>query len=398
MMKVQLIIILLLSIITNKCTNYDDPGLKFDNLKNITIYSDNAEPSSKIELVQDLNYNDSNDEIIGSFSSVAVDNKGRVFIADTDQIKIHIYNPDGSFHKSVGRRGSGPGEFNFPPQLSIKNDKLYAYDVLQMRMNIFSLKSLSLINSLNLNSLLYNYHEVLPSIMPRKIYVKNDESYLAIFDQTKYVDPHHHRYNLEETLYSEYYAIDRQGELIPKTILRKRQRNLLHATINGRVTSTGKPFPFLPKSIMTISDENYIFTSWSKNFLIKAHDLDGNYMYSFYYEIKNKYLDLNEILNNHDISDYNKRIVEHAELPTTWPALNSMIADDEGRLWVSTFTQEIDELEWWVLKNDGELIAKFIWPQNGSIEVIKDGYVYAQILNEMDLQILMRFRIKEVNI
>lgn len=49
--------------------------------------------------------------ILNSSSGVAVDDQGYIFVADSGNNRIQIFNPDGSFLKTFGSWGSGDSEF-----------------------------------------------------------------------------------------------------------------------------------------------------------------------------------------------------------------------------------------------------------------------------------------------
>ena len=48
---------------------------------------------------------------IGQPQSLAVDDAGRIYVADTKPSVIKVYHPDGTFLRTIGREGEGPGEF-----------------------------------------------------------------------------------------------------------------------------------------------------------------------------------------------------------------------------------------------------------------------------------------------
>ena len=45
------------------------------------------------------------------YRGVAVDDQGYIFVADSGNNRIQIFNPDGTFLRSFGRWGAGSGEF-----------------------------------------------------------------------------------------------------------------------------------------------------------------------------------------------------------------------------------------------------------------------------------------------
>ena len=61
----------------------------------------------------------------------------RLIVVDTAAHKIHFFNADGSLAASVGRRGNGDGEFNYPTLLWRASDgRLYVTDSLNFRTQV----------------------------------------------------------------------------------------------------------------------------------------------------------------------------------------------------------------------------------------------------------------------
>ncbi len=72
-----------------------------------------------------------------------------------------------------------------------------------------------------------------------------------------------------------------------------------------------------------------------------------------------------------------------------------MLIDDQNRLWISTIVKDLDVYRWWVLEENGKLLARFTWPRNREIEVIKNGFVYAkETEDETGLERVVRYRIE----
>ncbi len=64
---------------------------------------------------------------------------GNIYVAETGMHRIIIINPNGQIVKTIGKRGTGEGEFNFPNYIWIdKNGRLYIVDSLNFRIQIFS--------------------------------------------------------------------------------------------------------------------------------------------------------------------------------------------------------------------------------------------------------------------
>jgi DNA-binding beta-propeller fold protein YncE len=70
---------------------------------------------------------------------VAVDQDGNVFVADTWNNRIEEFNADGTFIRTFGEVGDGPGYFARPKGVSIDGDgHVWVADALQDRVQVFT--------------------------------------------------------------------------------------------------------------------------------------------------------------------------------------------------------------------------------------------------------------------
>ena len=68
--------------------------------------------------------------------SVAIDDAGRIYVAERDPSVIKVFGPDGTFLKTIGRQGMGPGEFQVP-FIAVAGEHLYVHDPRQSRTSLF---------------------------------------------------------------------------------------------------------------------------------------------------------------------------------------------------------------------------------------------------------------------
>jgi hypothetical protein len=71
-------------------------------------------------------------------NGIVVDSRGRIFLLDTKPTLIKVYAPDGTFTGTIGREGSGPGEFRQWGMLTISRDTLFHHDPGQSRTQSFT--------------------------------------------------------------------------------------------------------------------------------------------------------------------------------------------------------------------------------------------------------------------
>ena len=62
---------------------------------------------------------------------------GQIYVADTQAHDIKVFSDGGELLHVIGRRGTGPGEFNFPTHLAFAGGELYVTDTLNNRVQVF---------------------------------------------------------------------------------------------------------------------------------------------------------------------------------------------------------------------------------------------------------------------
>ena len=83
------------------------------------------DPSAAREGVIDLTIREveGRDEYtFGQVSGVVADRAGRVYVADASANDVRVFGPDGRFAYRIGRAGQGPGEFDGPCCLALRDD------------------------------------------------------------------------------------------------------------------------------------------------------------------------------------------------------------------------------------------------------------------------------------
>jgi len=65
--------------------------------------------------------------------------RGEIYVADTYDHDIKVFAEDGRLLRTLGQRGEGAGEFNFPTHLAVAAGKLYVTDTLNSRVQVLPL-------------------------------------------------------------------------------------------------------------------------------------------------------------------------------------------------------------------------------------------------------------------
>ena len=75
----------------------------------------------------------------GRIGSVSSDSRGRIYVLDEMAQEVRVFQGDGAYSGTIGRRGKGPGEFTFASTLTIgPGDTLTVLDDGSMRYSVFA--------------------------------------------------------------------------------------------------------------------------------------------------------------------------------------------------------------------------------------------------------------------
>lgn len=203
---------------------------------------------------------------------------------------------------------------------------------------------------------------------PGNYHVRTDGKLLVSYGQ-----PYRNN-DLEEERKTLFYLVDENGEPSYKVLEQRAPETFSDRSGNSFMVMY---LPFGRRPLLTLGDGDKIYTAWSEDFLIKVHSVDGSYERAVYHPYKKSELDKSEVLEEYE-GDRQRKIVRNAEAPDTWPALNSMHVDDEGRLWVSTVTDSRGEVDWWIIDKEGALLAQFTWPENRRLIEVRNNYLFAR--------------------
>lgn len=355
-----------------------------------------------------MEFGSSDDLMIGELGSFSVDKTNKVYVGDTQQHTIYIFDQNGHYTASLGREGRGPGEFQFVGYLKIIDNLLFAFDPPQFRFNVFSTENFKLVKSMPFHVNNKRDFDELREYDLGFIHPVNKSRFLGSFSTLMvFADPSHPKYNLNNRTRL-FYLIDDNGDIIYDKIFEYPTFRALTATVNGEYRHT--QFEFLGHTLISVSNDPEIYVARTEDFLIQIYDSAGQYVRAFYYPFQKRILTREAMIRQQEkmyegdeyVLEYRSSVIRYApeeQIPPFWPALNDLLVDDEKRIWISTVIDNDEEYEWWLLDNNGTVLARFYWPVDEPIEVVKNGYLYTrETNNETDLQQIVRYRIDLVEI
>ncbi len=381
----KIITLSLLSLSLWGCSSHNNSKIpdRIRKLKNLTVYAADAKPVYKITFKRDASFSNTNGVLIGGMISIAVDDSGKVYVADDQQHTIDVFEPDGRYLMHFGRKGAGPGEFRGFITMEIKSHQLFVYDPVLLRITTFSLSPFSFKSIIPLQ----DDKERMGSL-PDYLFALTNGNFIVGF-------PYYSSRVPNAKSYIRYYLLKPKGNVISGELFRQKNISTLYYKKNG--LSIAIPLPFKGKPLIVVSEADQIYTGWTQDFLVKVYNSDGQYLRAFYYPYAHTSFDQNKYIAGHPYSNGSpfKGAYQKIKFPKTWPALNGMMVDDQSRLWVSTIVKNMKVYKWWILTDQGKLLARFTWPRDKRIEVIKNGHLYTRETNKKTgAKVIVRYKIQ----
>jgi len=78
--------------------------------------------------------------IFSQIRSIDVDESGRLYILDQGEAHVYIFDPDGDFIKSIGKKGEGPGELHMPFRMSVTHNQDLMVEDFRRKIVFYSLE------------------------------------------------------------------------------------------------------------------------------------------------------------------------------------------------------------------------------------------------------------------
>lgn len=356
------------------------------NIEHVTVIPDDAEPEYILTPERIAEFGESDDILIGWLRSVAVDDQGRVFIADSEQEQIHVFQPDGTYITSVGREGDGPGEFRGVTQLRTDSLYLYAKDANSLKLTRFDLETLEYEDAVRFPFDMEGgdgYTHYLDTF-----FLIDSDRYLIQYDVGYVV-------GLEDSGEKpdiEGWLLNREtGEYDDGMIYSFRDSETLYRRTEDNIYVMEPPY--MRTSNIMQDPEGRMVYGWSEELLFTFYNVSGEVVEAIYKPHENEELDPDDvyaIYENHD--DPWKTMIREDPLPDRWPAYGQAVVDDAGRIWVALFTEDIEYHEWVILDRSGSVFASFRWPRSRNIQLIKDGYIYTlERDSETDIRKIVKY-------
>lgn len=324
--------------------------------------------------------------LLSDIPAIAVDENETVYFAGESWKRRHIYifDSNGSYQDKLGRYGNDSGQFLEIKELQIRNGTLLVLDSQLNRRTSFELESGEITDTLGLDPAGDHLPDHWQGFSTTPVWVRDDDTHVMAFTGNR--NP---AYEPEGEI--RYYLMDENNEIISEAIFTQPDVRYLVGDY------AGKPAPFIlpipEKPLLSISERGRIYSAFTDEFLIHVKDSEGYPLHSYYLPYERYDLDPDELI--HPRFSHNEqllRVRQSATYPEKWPVFYSMLVDNEDRIWVSTITENRDELKWWIIDDrTGTIAATFRLSFEQPIHLVKNGSAYTIEKNERGFREVVRY-------
>lgn len=285
---------------------------------------------------------------------LAVNEDGDIFVMDQGDTCVKVFSKNGTYLRSIGRKGQGPGELQNPNSLHLTKDGRLTFEDFIRGLNVFGPDG--------------TFREFLPATAFVDILVTPDGRIVA-------------RVNTIEA--------DRPGKQI---------------RVFDSVLHQQAAFPFLPdetrdpqvikpfagRFCWALTPRDELAVSYEGAYEINILSLDGRLRR----RIRKEYDPVK--ISQEEIDGVKQRLRgRRADIPPAHSAIQGILADDEGRLYVKTYerTEDAKSLYYDVFDKDGRYLAKLPIPLTIGPQVWKGGKMYSLEEDAEGFQRVKRYRL-----
>ena len=329
--------------------------------------SGGIEPTGHIELTEEVTIGESSGVHFGHVVDISVDSKGRIYACDTQLQTVWVFSPQGDSLTTIGRAGRGPGEFLRMIDIEIgRKDSLFAFDWRAGRITAFS--------PAPRNAYVYTAQIPEARVGYRSGFMKPDTSgFLVTYQLRPDVAENVGRRAVRWLRWT-----DHQGTIRRDSLLVVPDREWA----SGQNMSLPRPFGRQP--VIRVGPENSVYYAWTDSLSVGRYDLKGQLLNRVRVKSRRSVVDESHLQTYIDrlearwsgFSDGDRRLLEKADLPKTFPALDGFVVDDQHRLWIRRGGAPDERAPGIVVDPTSEEATRFMVPRDVQLMVVNGGRVY----------------------
>ncbi len=288
-------------------------GIEYVHNPDVPIF-----PNRTVHFEEELTFGgDQGDDklLLNAPSDLQVDEYGHIYVSDSRDLDIKVFDPQGRYVRTIGKRGEGPGEFQSLTDLQFMPDgRLMVFDLRARRTSFFGVSG----DFIKSHAWRNSRYEIL---------IVHEAGYLT--DEIIYGEN-------EKKIISEY---DFDG--IPLASWGDFKTMGFQVKSSGN-TTISVSIPYTPRSILAGDPvHQWIYHCYNSAYEVEVYDIRGNLIRKIdrpYQPISFTHRDAQEYYadvdrrNNKAFSD----LAREVDLPNVKTVTERMGVDDRGNLWVQT--------------------------------------------------------------
>jgi hypothetical protein len=362
-----------LLIVSSSCSTKEDTPeypVATEMIKDVTVFTNPDYPRDgrvAYSLIEEVSIGEevgAEEYLLNRPFDLKIDDQDFFYIQDWMDCHILVYDENGRYVRTIGRKGQGPGEFLSPAFFDFSQDgRLFVNDGRNQRITIFDHQG----NPLG-DFRLEGFYGGL-------IINKSDRIYLQKRSQKKEVEA---TSELQEVqMITSVYSMNLDGQNMTQLIDIETETVRTQAVEGGSVTVSG---PRWERFVWALNPEGKLYAGFSKTYQITVLSAEDTEEFRFGREYT-------PVANEAHIE--NPRIAEFH--PAFYPHL---VIDGDGNCWIRLFTPaDFEGYLYDIFNANGIYIEQTVLPY--PLHLIKDGKAYSLLATEFDYPMVKRFRLEK---
>lgn len=332
--------------------------------------------------------------MLGRVSALAVGAGDTIYVLDSGEKHIKVYDPSGRHVRTFGREGDGPGEFREPNLMTLLGDTLVVFDWRARRLTYLR----------GDGTVLGTARTELPATFAARIARLDDTTLVLQANAGHSMPPQPERDGKSWLL-----RLTLDGRVLDTLLVTAGTDQVPYRT-ERFLTVVTAPFPRGPR--WDAAPDRRIAYGRGEHYQIGVHQYPpaGTDSIGRLVMLIRRAESLRAVTDA-DIASYRNRWLDREDLtpesrrrfedlldtvtyPATWQAFDDLRFDASGRLWVRRPPREADSLvSWDVFDPDGRLVRVITLPKDLTVHAIGADAVYGVMRDELDVQYVKRLRL-----
>jgi hypothetical protein len=326
-------------------------------------------------------------------SAVRLEN-GVIVVADAQARQLRVFDRTGRFVRVIGRKGGGPGEFQWLAWVRARRDTIQAYDPVAKRVSKFNVNG----------RLLSESHLRISSITrPTVLGPFKDGSYIAADAGANGPAGREAAAGARKYTFTFYRLGSTENEA--KKLFEVSGADLFRIID----ASDGPPLSFDSKpafgrDIHFSSSEDRIYAALNDSYVIPIYDVQGRRTGEISKKAVPRTVTAEEVRkytaavvatsSKPMFAQYSKEALAKAGAAKTFPAFGAIKVDRVQRVWVGEYALPGQQPRTWtVFGKNGELIANAVLPAGVEVLDIGEDYVLGKMHDDLDVEYVAMYRL-----